>query len=117
MIGHEERNKQRLLHILKACEKILNYVEGLSREDFLNNPQTIDAVIYQLIVAGEAVIHLDKDLLYKYDYPWFKVRAFRNYAAHEYFNIEVWTVWGIVDKDVELLKSTVETILQKEYDQ
>lgn len=85
----DNRNYQRLIHILEACRIIRKHIEGFKREDFLNDLKTRDAVIYQLIIIGEAIIHIDDDLLNKYDYPWFKARAFRNYATHEYFNIEM----------------------------
>ena len=68
----------RLTHILEACGTIRRYIEGLDNEDFLNDPKTRDAIIYQLIIIGEAVIHTDNELLEKYNYPWFKIRAFRN---------------------------------------
>jgi len=115
MRGPRDRNHQRLIHISEACRKIGGYVAGLSREAFLADPRIQDAVIYQLIIAGEAVGHIDRGLLDKYPYAWFKIKAFRNYAAHEYFNIEVWTVWDIASTHVEVLREKVELILKEEF--
>lgn len=109
------RSHQRLLHIVEACQTIAKYVSGLSREDFLNDPKTRDAIIYQLIIIGEAVIHTDNELLEKYNYPWFKIRAFRNYATHEYFKIEMWTVWDIVTSHILELEKVVKGIIDSEF--
>ncbi len=104
----------RLTHILEACGTIRRYMEGLDREEFLNDPKTRDAIIYQLIIIGEAVIHTDNELLEKYDYPWFKIRAFRNYATHEYFKIEMWTVWDVVNTHIPELENVVKVIIDNE---
>lgn len=111
----KNRNRLRLLHILEACRAISHYIEGLKREDFINDPKTRDAIIYQLIIIGEAVIRTDHDLLEKYDYPWFKIRAFRNYATHEYFNIETWTVWDVAYIHIPELGKVIEGIIANEF--
>ena len=115
MVSEEQRNRRRLEHIVKSCCRIISFVEGMELKDFLSSRKTQDAVIYQLIIAGEAVVNIDNDVLEKYDYPWFKVRAFRNYAAHQYFDIEIWTVWEIAYKEVPELLEIVRLILQNEF--
>ncbi len=109
------RNKLRLLHIIEACHTISHYMEGLSREDFISDPKTRDAIIYQLIIIGEAVIHTDYEILEKFDYPWFKVKAFRNYATHEYFNIQMWTVWDIVNIHIPELENVAKKIIDNDF--
>jgi uncharacterized protein with HEPN domain len=111
--GH--KNHQRLLHVIEACSSIKNHLHEVDREDFLNDPKTSDAIIYQLIIIGEAIMHIDNDILNKYDYPWFKIRAFRNYATHEYFNIEMWTVWDIVNIHIPKMEEVVRGIIDNEF--
>lgn len=115
MKNPEAGNKERLLHIKKACSKIREYTKDHTRKTFLSDKLTQDAVIYQLIITGEAIIHVDNAILEKYDYPWYKVRAFRNYAAHEYFNLKDWTVWEIVEKHLGELEKVILVILKKEF--
>ncbi|MCK5208883.1 MAG: DUF86 domain-containing protein, partial [Cyclobacteriaceae bacterium] len=52
MRGLIERNKQRLLHIEEACEKISRYVAKIDKETFLSDSKVQDAVLYQLIIIG-----------------------------------------------------------------
>ena len=115
MISQRDRNRQRFLHISEACEKITQYVGGMENSVFLSDTKVQDAVLYQLIIIGEAVVHIDNDLLAKYTYPWFKIRALRNYAAHEYFNLKMWTIWEVANKHITELRTTVNTILENEF--
>ena len=115
MRGLIERNKQRLLHIEEACEKISRYVAKIDKETFLSDSKVQDAVLYQLIIIGEAVVHIDNIILEKYPYPWFKIRALRNYAAHEYFSIQMWTIWDITSMHISELHGIVDEILKKEF--
>jgi len=115
MINLIDRNKQRLLHIVEACRKINKYIADVDKNSFLSDPKVQDAVLYQLIIVGEAVVHIDNDLLEKYPYPWFKIRALRNYAAHEYFNIQMWTIWDITSIHISELHGIVNEILKKEF--
>lgn len=64
---------------------------------------------------GEAVVHIETDLLAKFDYPWYKVRSFRNMIAHEYFNIKMSAVWEIIKIDIPQLKDIINSILEKEF--
>ena len=100
MISPSDKNKQRLIHITESCEKIAQYIAEMEVEDFLSDSKAQDAVLYQLLIIGVAVAHIDNDLLEKYPYPWFKIRALRNYAAHEYFDIQMWTIWEVAGKHI-----------------
>ena len=74
-----------------------------------------NAVLFQFTVIGEAIIHVENKKPDKYDYAWFKVRAFRNMIAHEYFNVKMIAVWKIIKQDMPQLKVVVEQILQNEF--
>ena len=95
--------------------KIALYVAEVDKDTFLSDSKVQDAVLYQLIIIGEAVVHIDNDLLEKYPYPWFKIRALRNYAAHEYFNIQMWTIWDITSTHIPQLHKIAIEILNKEF--
>lgn len=103
------------MHIEEACQKIARYASEIDKETFLSDTKVQDAVLYQLIIIGEAVVHIDKDILEKYPYPWFKIRALRNYAVHEYFNIQMWTIWDITSIHISELHGIVNRILKKEF--
>jgi uncharacterized protein with HEPN domain len=76
----------RVEDILDAVARIEQYVNGLSFEQFQLDQKTIDAVVRNLEVIGEAVRHLsaDQDQL-PADVPWTDIAGMRNVLIHEYF--------------------------------
>ena len=108
-------NKERLQHILEAIVNINIFIEGHSKESFCKSDVTQDATLFQFAIIGEAVVHIDKELLNKYPYPWHNIRSFRNFILHEYHAIEIWIVWETAKNDLSQLKKIVETILKHEF--
>ena len=108
-------SKKRLDYILKAIEDIETFVQNESMETFCQNDILNNAVLYNFTIIGEAIIHVETDMLDKYEYPWYKVRAFRNMISHEYFNIKMDAVWIIIYNDIPELKKLVKTILENEF--
>jgi uncharacterized protein with HEPN domain len=106
---------KRLQHIEQAILEIQQYVSGETNDSFCQKNVLHDAVLFQFSVIGEAIIHVEKDKLAKYDYPWYKVRSFRNLIAHEYFNIKLPAVWQIIEMDLPLIQEIVTTMIKNEF--
>ena len=106
---------KRLQHILEAIAEIQKYVLDESLTSFCQSGLIHDAVLFQFSVIGEAIIHIADEKLDKYDYPWHKVRSFRNMIAHEYFNVKLVAVWAIIQNDLPELKKIVSQILANEF--
>ena len=73
-----KRNSKLLIEdILESSNKILTYTNGMSFEDFANDSKTVDAVIRNFEIIGEAANRLPDD--FKDIYPaidWYKIRGF-----------------------------------------
>ena len=106
---------KRLQHIEHAIETIQNYMKTATKESFCENSLLHDAVLFQFSVIGEAIIHVENEKLDKYDYPWYKVRSFRNLISHEYFIIKLTAVWQIIKSDLPALKHTIKLIIKNEF--
>jgi uncharacterized protein with HEPN domain len=95
-----DRNSGLLVEdILESCGKILKYTEGLSFEGFIGDPKTVDAVVRNFEIIGEAAGRLPEE--FKDAHPeidWFRIRGFRNRIVHDYFGIDHSIVWQIKDK-------------------
>ncbi len=107
--------KERLEHILTAITVIENFTKDATKESYLTDMVLINATLFQFAVIGEAIIHVDNDILDTYAYPWYKVRGFRNFILHEYHAIEFRTVWETINKDLPELKKAIEEILTTEF--
>ena len=106
---------KRLQHMLEAIAEIQKYIQAESLTTFCQSGLIHNAVLYQFSVIGEAIIHVEDEKLDKYDYPWHKVRSFRNMIAHKYFNIKLIAVWTIIQNDLPELKDIIEQILTNEF--
>ena len=106
------RDKVRLEHIQNAIERIKTYTASLDEGSFLGNQMVQDAVLHQFAIIGEAIAHVDEDILQRYDYPWYAVRAFRNYIAHEYFGVNLAKVWNTIEINLPDLEKMIATIIQ-----
>ena len=112
--NHVESQK-RLQHIVEAIDEIQRYVLNETGISFCQSNIIHNAALFQLSVIGEAINLMEDEKLEKYDYPWHKVRPFRNLIAHEYFNIKLNAVWQIIKNDLPTLKTVVYQILASEF--
>ena len=63
-------------------------------EQFASDRKTIDAVVLNFIIIGEAASHLSEDFIELHsDIPWREMRDMRNIVVHEYFGVDKMIVW------------------------
>jgi uncharacterized protein with HEPN domain len=82
--------------IIESCYKIMDYTKDISFDIFVSDPKTIDAVVRNFEIIGEAANRLPeeyKDMHTEID--WFRIRGFRNRIVHDYFGIDHSIVWQI----------------------
>lgn len=87
-------------HMQQAATDACSFVEGLTKEDFLNDKRTQQAVIMNLIIVGEAATKvMDRYPEFSQlhcEVPWRSMRGMRNRIAHGYFEIDLDVVWDTV---------------------
>ena len=91
----------RISDIIEAIQRILDYVEGMTFDQFAEDRKTIDAVIRNFIVICEAASHLPDDFIEQHpELPWREMRDIRNIVVHEYFGVDNLIVWDTVKKNL-----------------
>lgn len=102
----------RVEDILEAIARIERYVEGLTFEQFQADQKTVDAVIRNLEVIGEAVRHLagQRESL-PTGIPWEDIAGMRNVLIHAYFGVDLKIVWHTIVEDLPELKIQVQGLL------
>ena len=108
-------NKERFQHVFETITKIDDFCEGHSKKSFLDDDVLQNAILFQFAIIGEAIVHIDQELLSKYPYAWHHVRSFRNFIVHEYHAIENWIIWETVKNDLPELKLVIDKILDDEF--
>ena len=98
----ESRSRRlRLEDILTAALRIQSYTVGMSAEEFQADLKTIDAVVRNFEVMGEAARHIDDAFVADHtEVAWREVRGFRNVLAHAYFGVDIAILWQTVCDDV-----------------
>lgn len=82
--------------ILDSAYKILEYTNGLDFKEFINDGKTVDAVIRNFEIIGEAANRLPEEFKDKFpSIDWHRIRGFRNRIVHDYFGIDYSIVWQI----------------------
>jgi uncharacterized protein with HEPN domain len=107
--------KYRINDILDSIKKIQSYVEQMEFEDFRRDEKTIDAVIRNFIVIGEAARHVPDDISSKYpNIPWRIMGDMRNFAVHEYWGVEIRTIWKTIQDDLPPLLPNLNKVIDSE---
>jgi len=101
--------------ILGSIKNIESFVKGVSKEKFMSNNEKQSAVIRQLEIIGEAVKNISEKFRKKYPkVEWKKIAGTRDIFIHAYFGVISERVWGIIKKDLPILKKQIKEILEKE---
>lgn len=116
--GQPLRHNDYLDHMLEAIGLIRSYVEGFSKEDFLADRRTQQAVILNIVVIGEAATKLaDEYPEFVARYPevqWKSMRGMRNRMAHGYFDINLDIVWDTIRQSIPVLAQQIQKIRQNQ---
>ena len=101
--------------MLDAALKIKRYTRGFDFDQFLNDDKTIDAVVRNFEVIGEAANRIDPDFkITNPEIDWKRIRGFRNRIVHDYFGIDYEIVWTIIEENINELIEWLSVILKKE---
>lgn len=90
-----------LADLVEAAEKIQLYLGDMNFEEFSHDPKTIDAVIRNLEVIGEAAKKIPDEV--KKSAPeieWKKVCGIRDILIHEYFAVDLSIVWSVIQEKI-----------------
>lgn len=88
----------------EACDKITDYIRNMSFEAFCGDTRTVDAVVRNPEIIGEASrgIPENKKLL-KPEIDWTAIKGLRNRIVHEYFGLSLSVIWAILQDDLPIL--------------
>lgn len=93
------------LHFLEDIEtsmlRIQEYLEDMDFINFRKDYKTVDAVIRNFEIIGEATKNLPNEVKEKYpQLPWEEMYRMRNKISHEYFGIDYEILWYISTSEI-----------------
>jgi uncharacterized protein with HEPN domain len=102
-----------LADILDAVEKIKKYTSGFIYEDFIEDSKTLDAVIRNFEIIGEAANRLPDEFKgNNLAIDWFRIIGFRNRIVHDYMGVDYKIVWTIIQRDLDKLSVEIKNIFE-----
>lgn len=100
--------------MLDAIGAIEEFVAGIDFEAFRNDRKTVDAVVRNLEVIGEAARYVPEDVREEYDaVPGKDIIGIRSVLIHEYFGVDFDILWATIKTDLPTLTPLLTSMLEE----
>lgn len=108
------RDIERLRHINECIGHVMNFLEGKSFEEMRSDMMCFHAVVYNIMIIGEAANMLTKDFRLEHpEVPWRDIIDMRNVLVHGYYTVSPQFVWETYTNDLVYLKERVEICIKE----
>lgn len=106
----------RLRHMIEAAGAIESYTSR-GRDAFENDSAVRDAILYQIVILGEAakaIVKADATLANDLsEVEWSLLAKMRDRVAHRYWETDHEIVWDTATKDIPTLKLTLQKAIDR----
>ena len=97
--------------MLEAAGKIERYTNGMTVEEFAADDKTVDAVLRNLEILGEASKLISDDIrAQEPTIPWSEMAGMRDKLIHGYATIDLDIVWHTISEDIPSLRSSLQSL-------
>ena len=105
------RDRASLLDIASSAQKVLQYKGNMDKIAFVADDKTQSAIVFQLLIIGEAVKRLSPELRSQHsDIPWSLIARMRDNLIHRYDDIDLDEVWKTSNEDIPTLLIALEPL-------
>ena len=95
------RNSASLLDIVRAGQLILQFAQGVSREQLESDVMRQSAILYQITIMGEATKRLSCEFRSQHtEVPWDDIAGMRDIIAHQYDRLDMNIVWQVIQRNI-----------------
>jgi len=99
--------------ILEAIKRIDTYTTDFHLDRFKSDPKTVDAVVRNFEIIGEAVKKIPDSIRKQHpSIEWQKIAGLRDILIHEYFGIDAEIIWDVIQTKLPSFKNTISKIIQ-----
>lgn len=101
--------------ILNAMDKAIEFVEGISYEEFIGDDKTFFAVIRALEIIGEAAKKIPEKIRKQNpNIPWRDMAAMRDVLIHDYFGVDQETIWLTATDKIPEVQPLIKKLLDEQ---
>lgn len=109
------RDEAALLDIYNAAHRILIFATDLTKTNLATNEEKQSAILYQVIVVGEATKRLSIDFRNTHpNIPWKDIAGMRDILAHQYDRVNLDTLWDVIQNDIPELIELIAPLLSEQ---
>lgn len=99
--------------MLGFAEKVVLYTDGLDQEEFVASGLNYDATVHNLILLGEAAMHVPERVrTFAREIDWKQIIATRNRLVHGYLGVNNDILWDIIQNEIPLLITQLEVLIK-----
>lgn len=99
--------------MLEAVERILRYTAGMTCDQLQADAKTLDAVIMNFTVLGEAASGVPDEIQSRWpDIPWRVIKDMRNVITHQCFKISPEILWETIQAQLPPLAEQLRDLLR-----
>jgi len=103
-----------LKDIHESSLRVLEYVGAMSMEELFHDSKSVDAVMRNLAIIGEAAKKIPADVRRRYpDVEWKKLAGLRDIVVHDYFGIDEDIIWDVVTVRIPELKRRIDIMISE----
>ncbi len=107
-------SKVYLEDILAAAARIRSYVGTMGADEFRGDGKTVDAVVRNLEIIGEAVKQLPEDVRAKDPgVEWQKIAGLRDILIHAYSRVDLDIIWDVVANKLPAFEEKLRALLDR----
>jgi len=100
--------------IIECIGNINEYVSEFTFVRFSKDKKTIDAVIRNLMIIGEASRNIPNEIKdNNQEINWRGIIGLRNILIHDYYGLTLKIIWDIIQNELPLLRKQIKGILAK----
>lgn len=108
------KDKGRLEHILESINNIYEFAENRSFVDVEKDKMCYFAIVYQLVVIGEAANMLTQEFRDTHPLtPWREIIGMRNFIVHGYNVVDKNEVWSVIQNDLQQLRQQIDQYIDE----
>ena len=106
------RDSASILDIVKAGQLVLQFAQGVNREQLASDILRQSAILYQISIMGEATKRLSREFREQHpEVPWDDVAGMRDIIAHQYDRVDLDIVWQVIQRNIPELLDMITPLL------
>jgi uncharacterized protein with HEPN domain len=106
------RDSASLLDIVRAGQLVLQFAQGVDREQLASDILRQSAILYQISIMGEATKRLSREFREQHpEVPWDDVAGMRDIIAHQYDRVDLDIVWQVIQRNIPELLDMITPLL------